>query len=80
MSILCKNILYALVKLLILLNHPKVYFENIQSDIWEVCIKHLCALNLKLSSWNLEVTFYLKDLLTNYGYSQLGIWQIFSQK
>lgn len=33
MSILFKNVLYEAVKLLILLNHPRVYFLNIWSDI-----------------------------------------------
>lgn len=64
MSILFKNALYEAVKLLIILNHPRVHFLNIQSGIMgmshNVFIKYLCALSLNLFSWDLEVPFLLE--------------------
>lgn len=61
MSILLKNAPSEAVKLLIILNHPRVHFLNIQSGIMgmshNVFIKHLCALSLNLFSWHSEVPF-----------------------
>lgn len=40
----------------------------------------MIELQTELAAFYIELQFYLKEQLTNYGYADLGIWQPFSKK